>query len=401
MGNGEQLKKNLEYRKRLRKTKNVIAKTILEELERIIGNQSEKIIIVFPSLLDWNIPLFQRPQHIALNLAKEGVIYLYGTVNIKDQIGTVKEIFPQCYLVNMKEPEIEEAILSFLQTLKNRIVIHLYSGDLSRGKEFVKACLGKGFDILYEYVDELSSEIAGISIPRYAIERHSFLLSNPVCYVVATADKLYTDILQARPPERCALITNGVDYDHFSQVSTKIPGIMADLKKNGTPIIGYFGALASWFDYELVKKLAEQNPSYKIVLIGVDYDGSLKESGLLMYENIFYPGCIAYSELPSYAQHFDVSIIPFLVNEVTISTSPIKLFEYMAAGMPVVTTALPECRKYENIFVAVNHLDFLMKVQVAITMKDDREYRNTLKKEALRNKWGDKAKEILNLLKTK
>jgi teichuronic acid biosynthesis glycosyltransferase TuaH len=406
MEDAHRLKENIKLRKRFLERGRVKAatpfqKALFEELDQIIRSQPEKMVIVFPSLIDWNIPLFQRPQHLALNLAKAGAIYLYGTVNMKNQISAVKEISPQCYLVNMREPEDEEAILSFLQASTNRIVVHLYSGDLSRGTHFVTECLERGFDILYEYIDELSPDIAGVQIPRNIIERHYFVLSNPSCYVVATADKLYKDVVQQRPPERCDLITNGVDCSHFSKKTDLVPEIIDKIKRQGGPIIGYFGALASWFDYELIRKMAQQDFHNQIVLIGLDYDGSLGKSGILELPNIHYPGTVPYSELPSYAQHFDVSIIPFIVNDVTISTSPIKLFEYMALGMPIVTTALPECTKYENILVANDHQDFLKKVERAIMMKGDNDFKEALWEQAKKNNWQEKAKAVLALLKTK
>ncbi|CAM3895508.1 glycosyltransferase [Mesobacillus zeae] len=400
----ERLRENLECRKKIDKwgtynSTSPIKKEILKKLETILESQPEKTIFVFPSLLDWNIPLFQRPQHIALNLAKEGVLYLFGTANVYDQVDTIEEISPHCFLVNMKDPVIEDAVFSFLQDLSNRVIVHLYSGDLTRGNEFVRECIERGFELLYEYIDELSPAISGIPISRRIMERHSCILSDPSCYVIATADKLYKDILDTREPIRSALITNGVDYLHFSEKAkdSRTP-LMDHIINEKKPIIGYFGALASWFDYDLMEKLAQSKVDYQLVLIGLDYDQSINKSRLLAYPNVHYLGAVPYDQLPFYAQKFDISVIPFLINEVTISTSPIKLFEYMAVGRPIVTTALPECLKYKTVFVANNHTDFLEKVEYALSAKSDVHLKDALQKEARKNTWNDKAKAILKLL---
>ncbi|WP_053365006.1 glycosyltransferase [Bacillus sp. FJAT-27245] len=402
----ERIRRNLSIRKKHFNERRIslnspFQQLILKKLESIAENNPGKPIVLFPALLDWNIPLFQRPQHIALNFAREGVVYLFGTANQYDRVDTIEEAVPGCFLVNMREPEIEAEILSFLAKQENRVIVHLYSGDMVRDSGFVQRCLRMGFDILYEYIDELSPSISGIPIPRRVIERHSAILENQSCYVVATADKLYNDILEKRPPVRCALVSNGVDYEHFHAVSGSPALPMLDgLQLGEQPVIGYFGALANWVDYALLERLALSRSAWQIVLIGLDYDGSIKESRLLSMPNVHYLGPVRYEELPAYAHQFNVSIIPFLVNEVTISTSPIKLFEYMAAGKPIVSTNLPECRKYDCVMVAEGHKQFLEKVEAALEIGKDEELARRLKDEARKHTWREKARSILHLLNT-
>ncbi|RDU36716.1 glycosyltransferase family 1 protein [Neobacillus piezotolerans] len=404
---GERLRKNLSIRKEHFRQRRIslnsgVRQFIFKKLKSIVENNPGKLIVLFPSLLDWNIPLFQRPQHIALNFAGEGVLYLYGTFNQYDTVDSIEEVVPGCFLVNMREPEIEEEILSYFAKQQNRVIVHMYSGDMIRDYGFVRTCLEMGFDILYEYIDELSPSISGIPIPRLILERHLAILENKSCYVVATADKLYNDILDKRPPVRCALVSNGVDYEHFHAVSgNSSPAVLVDgLHLGKKPVIGYFGALANWVDYPLLEKLAFSRKDWQIVLLGLDYDGSINKSRLLSRPNVHYLGPVRYKELPAYARHFNVSIIPFLVNEVTISTSPIKLFEYMAAGKPIVSTNLPECRKYDVVMIAEDHKRFLEKVEAALEMGKDEKLTHRLKEEARKHTWREKAKSILHLLNT-
>ena len=90
--------------------------------------------------------------------------------------------------------------------------------------------------------------------------------------------------------------------------------------------------------------------------------------------------------------------IPFVVNEITEATSPVKLFEYMALGKPIVTTALPECRKYESPLVSDSHEDFINNIKKAAELENSKEYIELLRKEGNQNTWRQKAKDIKELI---
>ena len=135
---------------------------------------------------------------------------------------------------------------------------------------------------------------------------------------------------------------------------------------------------AEWFDYELIKKLAVERPDREIVLIGVDYDKSIEKSGMDKLSNIHFLGPINYTELPAYSKHFSVSTIPFILNDITESTSPVKLFEYMAMGHPIVTTNLPECKKYQSTLISKTHEEFMANIEKALTLSENAEYKETL-----------------------
>ncbi len=163
-------------------------------------------------------------------------------------------------------------------------------------------------------------------------------------------------------------------------------------------LYGYYGALASWFDYNLIIYLAKQRPQYNIVLFGIKYDDSLDKYNINNYSNIFFLGAKNYSILQNYASKFNVCIIPFLINSITKATSPVKLFEYMALGKPIVTTAMTECKKYKSVFISNNYNEFIKLIDNCVNLKDET-YFKLLTKEALQNTWYEKAKIIVNLLK--
>jgi hypothetical protein len=105
-----------------------------------------------------------------------------------------------------------------------------------------------------------------------------------------------------------------------------------------------------------------------------------------------------YSVLKYYAQACDVLTIPFLVNDITRATSPVKIFEYMAMHKPIVTTDMNECRKYDSVLIGKTHEEFLALLDKAMALSDDEEYIAKLDKDARDNDWSMKARAIIDML---
>ena len=139
--------------------------------------------------------------------------------------------------------------------------------------------------------------------------------------------------------ENVHLIRHGVSFDHFvTAVNDELrrPSDLPDGK-----IIGFFGLISEWVDQELLVRLAKEIPDAHIVLIG---KADVNVESLATVSNIHILGPKLFDELPSYVAHFDVGIIPFVVNDLTKAVNPIKLREMLAAGCPVVSTDLEEVR---------------------------------------------------------
>ena len=136
-----------------------------------------------------------------------------------------------------------------------------------------------------------------------------------------------------------------------------------------------------------------------MIIIGV-YDKALfKKHELHKIDNIYAIPPIQYKALiPTANQLFDLAIIPFLINDVTESTSPVKLFEYMALGKPIVTTDMPECRKYKSALIAKDHDEFISLIDKALKIPKDDEYFKVMKKEAEENTWDARAKVIIEAI---
>ena len=372
-------------------------------IDNILASNYDRIII-WRSSFGWNVPLFQRPQHISKNFAKNNCLVFYEVTSVTDKVKTISKIENNLYLINFNNVALNKLFFTKLKTITKPKYIQFYSTDSTINLVTLKNFIEEGYKILYEYIDDLSPLLVGTKeLPINIKEKYNYMLKDTEnVFVVVTADEIQEDVISKRGTEKLVFSCNGVDYNHFNNVDINynFEQKFLNIIHNNKPIIGYYGALASWFDYEMIKYLANAKPDYNIVLLGIKYDDSFDKSDLENYSNIFFLGPKDYSVLHNYASHFDVCTIPFLINNITQATSPLKLFEYMALGKPIVTTAMKECKKYESVMIANNKEEFVTLIDKALSLKinHNTNYFNLLNKEALENTWEEKAKIIINLL---
>ena len=143
--------------------------------------------------------------------------------------------------------------------------------------------------------------------------------------------------------------------------ATAIPDDLRGLRR---PVVGFFGQLADWVDLELVRALARARPEWSFALVGRATTDLEPLRGL---PNVHLLGPKPYSVLPNYCRGFDVGIIPFRTNELTVRANPLKLREYLAAGLPVVATPLPEVARYDGlVYVADGPDAYLTQIEAAL-----------------------------------
>jgi len=159
--------------------------------------------------------------------------------------------------------------------------------------------------------------------------------------VVTTSDALL-DAKRARRPD-AVLIRHGVNYEHFAAAWRSFLPEPADLAGIPKPRLGFFGLIHHWVDCDLLAETAAMRPQYSFVLIG----DCRKDAGRLRsMPNVFLPGRRPYEMLPAYCAAFEAGLLPFVQNEMVRSINPIKMYEYLAAGLPIVSTPLPEAERF-------------------------------------------------------
>ena len=189
-------------------------------------------------------------------------------------------------------------------------------------------------------------------------------------------------------------VPHGVDFEHFA--SALEPGdLPADLAGIPEPRVGFFGLIHEWVDTDLIGRLADALP-YSFVLIG---SAKSDLSELQRRPNVFLLGRKPYAELPAYSRGFQASLVPFRMNDLTLSVNPIKLREYAAAGLPVVSSPLPEVRKCGDIATcATTFDDWVDAVRAAVASGSDSAARRAQSERVRMDDWSYRCADIARLV---
>ena len=339
------------------------------------------------STLDWNYPYWQRPHHLARALAALGHPVAFVAPDARwDRLLSLRPVQPGVALISSVEAAL--AVLPAPALL-------LLSTDTRWNACHLAAARAAGGAVVYDYLDALDDALSVSPITAERRALHDVLLADEAGTVVLSVADVLSEEVAGRRRRHHGLVTNGVDLVPFLAVVRHLelrPDLAAVVARR-RPIIGYYGSLAAWLDYPLLLALAGARPTYEVVVLGPDIDGSGKALASGPANLHVLPG-IAYAELPRHGIWFDVCLVPFQINEITLATSPLKIFEYMAMGAPIVSTAMPECRKYASVAVAEDHGAFIALVDQALAYRDDPTLRETRLAEAKANDWQGKARHI-------
>ncbi len=212
--------------------------------------------------------------------------------------------------------------------------------------------------IVYYCVDDFTA-FAGVPPRVVEMERR---LVHKADLVIVSSDRLYRARSAGNP--HTTLIRHGDAYEHFRQAlapETRVPDDVARLPK---PVIGYFGLMAAdWIDVDLLVHVARHFAGGSLVLLG---KVTTDLSRLTALPNVHVLGRKPFAALPGYCKAFDVAINPFPLNEVTRSANPLKVREYLAAGLPVVSTRIPEVALIEEVRLAGSREGFVTAIEEAL-----------------------------------
>ncbi len=330
----------------------------------------KELTIIYPPIANWHL-LFQRPQQLLTAFSKIcGVRSIFITLELYKKLDRpIIELNENLYLVRDG--------VDYDYLIKGKKILWFSYPPLIHYAE------GRNFDfIVFDAIDNPVEEFSHWKNEMEAAVNRSNIIS-------CSAELLYEIHKGCGKP--VFLCPNGADYEHFSQAQRKTarPIDFPDFNKE-EKVIGFYGSLASWLDTNLIKKIAEK---YKVVLIG-----KTQFSNFHLYnKNITILEHKDYNELPAYLSRFDLALIPFKLTNMTKGCDPIKVYEYLSAGKPILATRLRELEKFKQDIYFIDMNNCYEIIEKAIKEENDIK-KNSRINTAKDNSWNERAKLAYNMI---
>jgi len=352
--------------------------------------QAKPDIIIW-AVIDWRFRI-QRPQHLARGFAAAGHrVFYISTAFVNDRrpgfelermddTGRLYNVRlhlkgrPAVYVAPPGDADLRRlkaSLAKFLAWTESRgliaIVQHPYWHALARKLPDSR--------LIYDCMDHHG----GFGNTGEGIAALELVLLKEAEAVVTTSQHLY-DAASTHNPN-VALIRNAADADFFAATpATRF------VDPQGCKVIGYYGAIAEWMDVDLLEKLARRFADCLLLLVGADECGARQR--LASLTNVYFTGEVKYAELPHYLYGMDVCLLPFRVTPLTLATNPVKVYEYLAAGKPVVSVALPELAQFDGcVNTATTYDEFLACVSAILQEPGDGHQVATRRAFAAYNNW--------------
>ena len=339
--------------------------------------QPNRYDVVILAIIDFDFR-FQRPQQIAVEYARQGhrVFWIsptrflpssspqaYESVQLRDNLWEIhlRCRQPDIYMGELKADDVE-AMAAALQPFYRdwTVAEHSVMVQLPFWRRLalrLRALYGS--TLLYDCMDDWETfENMG----AFNVREEKLLVGECDVLIVTGAELERKFRAQGLHP---VLARNGADYAFFAAAGPN--DLLTGVPR---PIVGYFGAIADWIDLDLVYAVAKARPQYSFVLIGQVFGRDV--SALEALPNVRLLGNKPYADIPAYLHHFDACLIPFLLNQVTKATDPVKLYEYLSQGKPVVATDMAELSQCGDLlYIGRDAEDFARKVDLAVAERDE------------------------------
>lgn len=358
------------------------------QLAAAIAEGSSPVFVFPPPSVAWGY-LFQRPQQLARALARFGHPVLYAA----------DSAFPHPPDNRVRGTRrLDNGVILFADGRDGRMIASVKRPVIcwqywphQRG---FQQHLPPGSKLVYDCVDDLRVFTHYPNLRR----DHADTLSR-ADLVLASSHALVEKIRPVRSD--VLLVPNGVAYEDFAAPPVRRSAQVDRLRRQSEIIVGYYGALAEWIDWDLLVHVASIRREWTFLLVGDAWLSMPGLSRLRRQPNVHIWPRQPYEQLGNLLAAFDVAIIPFQVNEVTHSVSPIKLFEYLAGGKPVVSTPLDECRRYDVVRIGATPTEFVREIEWCLAMGRSRDYRARLQSCALGHSWANRVETVLRALEEK
>ncbi|MEW9121224.1 MAG: glycosyltransferase [Thermotaleaceae bacterium] len=247
--------------------------------------------------------------------------------------------------------------------------------------------------LVYDCVDE-HSEYKGFIQKDTLLEMERELIE--ACDAVfVTTDGLYETKKIFNHATYC--IPNGANFELFNSVEREEIEIAQEIRHLAKPIVGFVGVIQEWIDLELIYRMAKEYRSWTIVMVG-PLGAGIDVENLKALPNVHFVGGKKPEELPSYIKAFDVCMNPFRQSELTKNVSPLKFYEYLATGKPIVTVDMPAVRQFKDcVYISQDEDGFIENVKKAIEKSGESLKEKQIEK-AKECSWERKVKDILAII---
>lgn len=355
----------------------------------------------FWGVIDWHLR-FQRPQHLAKGLAGLGrrVFYVSSELRAAREPGYTLEPLDSTGLLVQVHFQVRSPVAIYGQLPTPDLLADLRS---AAGALLRDAQVGHSVQVVqHPFWTDVATVIpnsrcaydcmdhhAGFDNTATAIVQAERRLIEVSEDVIVTSQWLHDEIAPLGRPTH--LVRNGCEYAHFAQ---RPPTVYADPR--GRRIIGYYGAIAPWMDIELVRAVARAHPDAVVLMIGADTTQAQQQ--LADESNIEWLGELPYTQLPFYTHAFDVALLPFQIIPLTLATNPVKVYEYLSAGLAVVCTELPETLAFAEVaWVRRDRRDFVQAVSAALAAPRTSESVQQRQAFAAANTWAQRVGQLTSI----
>ena len=224
--------------------------------------------------------------------------------------------------------------------------------------------------VVYDLMDDLTIyDDDEVGMPQDRRVRHHHAAMTDRADVVVVSNRVLGERHVSERPDLIR-VENGVDLAKFEP-----RGPVADILRERANVIGYHGAVAQWFDFEMIHRLAISAPDLSFVLVGpVDSRVDSDMARLISIPNVEHVGEQPGHLIPAFVRGFAVGLIPFVINQMTEGVTPLKMYEYMACGVPVVASPLPACVDHPAVTTGEHADDLIAGIRAGLAMSErDRE----------------------------
>lgn len=368
----------------------------IKKINCILKNENKKADVIILGIIDYSFR-HQRPQHFAERFAEQGHRVFYVNANFSQNI-RYKELKNNLYEVTFfnsqngaiysadwsnQTSEMIENLRKLVDEwcIRDAVVVVDYPNWVYIA-EYLRNFYG--FRMITDYMDDFT----GFLNPAENLVKENCYKLLDKCDSVVASSQFLCDIA-GKYKDKVQIIRNGTEYDYFHKA-------YESLKSNtGRRVIGYYGAIAEWFNIDVIKRCAERFTDCDIILVG---NVTANRNILEKYPNIKLIGEVPYTGLLEWLKRFDVCLIPFDTSTDLIkATNPVKFYEYLSAGKKIVATGIPELLPYKDKYVYLENAPdaFCDKVELCLNGNDTLANADECFKFAQQNDWNIRAEQFI------